>query len=284
MTSSNATTTIAQMIAVVRELVPDGPGRALAVQTDAFPEVSPDGRLLAECSDQDLHLWDLRAGKEVARRKGVRGQVLAVEVNARALVPVTRRSSWWSFRPVSASHSTGSPSNPQVTRSLPSRDSSPSDFRAPPPSGHRAALPGKEPGTYLLEGRAVAVVPVPQLLPELLASGQSAALPPSLLAVGEVDYGAQHINKFTPRRLRRLLQDLGLQQVRVRPYLGFAPFASPRPNLAPKGWGPSRPALCCFRAVRHSKSRAGESRIRRPTGRMRTNLRDADALLAASCS
>ena len=47
---------------------------------------------------------------------------------------------------------------------------------------------------------------------------------------GDVHYGAQHINKFTTRRLRRLLQDLGLQQVRVRPYLAFAPFA------APLGW------------------------------------------------
>jgi 2-polyprenyl-3-methyl-5-hydroxy-6-metoxy-1,4-benzoquinol methylase len=47
---------------------------------------------------------------------------------------------------------------------------------------------------------------------------------------GEVDYGAQHINRFTPRRLRLLLQDLGLQEVRVHPYLAFAPFA------APLGW------------------------------------------------
>ena len=30
------------------------------------------------------------------------------------------------------------------------------------------ALPGKEPGSYLIEERAIAVVPVPQLLPEML--------------------------------------------------------------------------------------------------------------------
>lgn len=47
---------------------------------------------------------------------------------------------------------------------------------------------------------------------------------------GEVHYGAQHINKFTPRRLRGTLEDLGLEEVRVRPYLAFAPFA------APLGW------------------------------------------------
>ena len=54
-----------------------------------------------------------------------------------------------------------------------------------------AALPGKEPGTYLLEERAIAVVPVPQLLPALTAAnGPAAAKEPSLLVVGDVDYGA----------------------------------------------------------------------------------------------
>jgi CHAT domain-containing protein len=54
-----------------------------------------------------------------------------------------------------------------------------------------AALPGKTPGTYLLEERAVAVVPVPRLLPELLADDnfdQSGSA--SLLLVGGVDFGA----------------------------------------------------------------------------------------------
>jgi 2-polyprenyl-3-methyl-5-hydroxy-6-metoxy-1,4-benzoquinol methylase len=47
---------------------------------------------------------------------------------------------------------------------------------------------------------------------------------------GQLDYAPLHINKFTPRRLRQLLQDLGLQSVRVHPYLALAPFA------APLGW------------------------------------------------
>jgi len=54
-----------------------------------------------------------------------------------------------------------------------------------------SALPGREPGTYLIEERAIAVVPVPQLLPELL---EPAAQPPGasegLLLVGDIDYGA----------------------------------------------------------------------------------------------
>jgi CHAT domain-containing protein len=61
-----------------------------------------------------------------------------------------------------------------------------------------AALPGKGPGSYLIEERAIAVVAVPQLLPELLAGGagrNSAGTPggvqePSLLLVGDVDFGA----------------------------------------------------------------------------------------------
>jgi 2-polyprenyl-3-methyl-5-hydroxy-6-metoxy-1,4-benzoquinol methylase len=47
---------------------------------------------------------------------------------------------------------------------------------------------------------------------------------------GELNYAPQHINRFTPRRLRQLLRDLGLEDVRVHPYLAFSPFA------APLGW------------------------------------------------
>jgi SAM-dependent methyltransferase len=44
---------------------------------------------------------------------------------------------------------------------------------------------------------------------------------------GEVDYNPQHINRFTPHLLRQLLQNLGLNDVRVRPFLALAPFAAP---------------------------------------------------------
>jgi CHAT domain-containing protein len=54
-----------------------------------------------------------------------------------------------------------------------------------------AALPGSKKDSYLLEERAIAVVPVPQLLPELLTprpvTGKDE---PSLMLVGDVDYGA----------------------------------------------------------------------------------------------
>jgi CHAT domain-containing protein len=54
-----------------------------------------------------------------------------------------------------------------------------------------AALPGSKPDTYLLEEVSLAVVPVPQLLPELLASGKAdGKAEPSLLLVGDVDFGA----------------------------------------------------------------------------------------------
>jgi tetratricopeptide (TPR) repeat protein/CHAT domain-containing protein len=52
-----------------------------------------------------------------------------------------------------------------------------------------AALPGKKPGTYLIEDVALAVVPVPQMLPELVKPVDKAKrLKPSLLVVGNVDY------------------------------------------------------------------------------------------------
>jgi tetratricopeptide (TPR) repeat protein len=57
------------------------------------------------------------------------------------------------------------------------------------------ALPGGRPGSYLIEEVPIAVVPVPQLLPELAGRpGDRAAAPPaptaSLLLVGDVDFGA----------------------------------------------------------------------------------------------
>jgi CHAT domain-containing protein/Tfp pilus assembly protein PilF len=52
-----------------------------------------------------------------------------------------------------------------------------------------AALPGKKPGTYLIEDVALAVVPVPAMLPEMLKPVDKAKrLKPSLLVVGDVDY------------------------------------------------------------------------------------------------
>jgi SAM-dependent methyltransferase len=43
---------------------------------------------------------------------------------------------------------------------------------------------------------------------------------------GELNYTSQHINRFTPRLLWQLFQDLGLTDVRVHSYLALAPFAA----------------------------------------------------------
>ena len=52
-----------------------------------------------------------------------------------------------------------------------------------------AALPGADPNKYLIEEVALAVVPVPRLLPDLLADrGPKKDEPPTLLAVGDVDF------------------------------------------------------------------------------------------------
>lgn len=52
------------------------------------------------------------------------------------------------------------------------------------------ALPGKEPGTYLLEDHRLAIVPVPQLLPSLLSRDTRRAPSRDLLLMGDVYYGA----------------------------------------------------------------------------------------------
>ncbi|MSQ96433.1 MAG: tetratricopeptide repeat protein [Gemmataceae bacterium] len=53
-----------------------------------------------------------------------------------------------------------------------------------------AALPGKKEGKYWIEETPIAILPVPQMLPELLAKRDPARAktPPSLLAIGEVDF------------------------------------------------------------------------------------------------
>ncbi|OAI46312.1 hypothetical protein AYO44_11465 [Planctomycetaceae bacterium SCGC AG-212-F19] len=61
------------------------------------------------------------------------------------------------------------------------------------------ALPGAKAGTFLMEETPLVLVPVPQLLPEVIAAGPApkpggsdakTARPPSLLVIGDVDYGA----------------------------------------------------------------------------------------------
>src|SRR5262249_519472 len=56
-----------------------------------------------------------------------------------------------------------------------------------------AALPGRSPGQYLIAEMPIAVVPVPQLFPQLMLSRKSsdaAASRESLLLVGDVDFGS----------------------------------------------------------------------------------------------
>ncbi|HWA96886.1 MAG TPA: CHAT domain-containing protein, partial [Pirellulales bacterium] len=52
-----------------------------------------------------------------------------------------------------------------------------------------SALPGERPGTYLIEERALAVIAIPQLLPELLAEPARSGPPGSLLLAGDIEYG-----------------------------------------------------------------------------------------------
>lgn len=61
------------------------------------------------------------------------------------------------------------------------------------------ALPGKEPGTYLIEERAIGLVPIPQLLPDLLAQAAGNADQASLLVVGDVDFDATPGSSSRPR-------------------------------------------------------------------------------------
>jgi CHAT domain-containing protein/Tfp pilus assembly protein PilF len=73
------------------------------------------------------------------------------------------------------------------------------------------ALPGKEPGTYLLEERAIALIPTPQLLPATLAEEprRPAADDPVLL-VGDIDFDAEPMAADQAGREHEPTIDLGL--------------------------------------------------------------------------
>ena len=66
-----------------------------------------------------------------------------------------------------------------------------------------AALPGKEPGKYLIEDHHMAMIPVPQLLPALVNDLGTKALSRELLLLGDVDYDAEPAAPEEPKRKKR---------------------------------------------------------------------------------
>jgi CHAT domain-containing protein len=70
------------------------------------------------------------------------------------------------------------------------------------------ALPGKEPGKYLLEDHRIAMIPVPQLLPALVNDAAHTATSQGLLLLGDVDYNSEAPHaagtKATERKKRRI--------------------------------------------------------------------------------
>lgn len=66
-----------------------------------------------------------------------------------------------------------------------------------------AALPGKRPGTYLLEDYRLALVPAPRLIPALAAAAPHDLPDVDLLLVGDVDYGPFHPESTPANAARR---------------------------------------------------------------------------------
>ncbi len=87
-----------------------------------------------------------------------------------------------------------------------------------------AALPGKEPGSYLIEERSIAVVPVPRVLgsdetgpaPSQRTDPGKAESAPSLLLAGDINYGG---DAGATRRSRREPVGRGRQPGRLSPQL-----------------------------------------------------------------
>ncbi len=104
-----------------------------------------------------------------------------------------------------------------------------------------AALPGEEPGTFLLEERALAVVPVPHWLPEILADpaaedspkDPNAPVEASLLVLGDVDYDAvpRKPNGAATRGERGASGEAADRAGRRRQAMHFEPLASSRGEI-----------------------------------------------------
>ncbi len=97
------------------------------------------------------------------------------------------------------------------------------------------ALPGRESGTFLLEDHRLALVPVPQLLPDLLNRSDSAELTRELLLVGDVDYDADPQGATEPESPRRLKPWERVSTERVRGEASFKPLANTAGEIATIG-------------------------------------------------
>jgi CHAT domain-containing protein/tetratricopeptide (TPR) repeat protein len=112
-----------------------------------------------------------------------------------------------------------------------------------------AALPGRKPGTYLIEERALATVPVPHYLPEWLnGRGQADAQPsagaeiaPALMLVGDVDFDAAPGRQDEGARVQPTTS-----RARAGSWKQFAPLPATRQEIESmqesfrRGWPDSR--------------------------------------------
>ena len=89
-----------------------------------------------------------------------------------------------------------------------------------------AALPGKSPGTYLIEDHRLAMIPMPQLLPALTAAADRAPAH-ELLLVGDIDYDAAPGIAAAP-----VPAGTGAQLVDVRRGTGFRAQSTGNERLA----------------------------------------------------
>jgi CHAT domain-containing protein/tetratricopeptide (TPR) repeat protein len=132
-----------------------------------------------------------------------------------------------------------------------------------------AALPAKEPGKFLIEEKAIAVIAVPQLLPELLAQPRPDEQNASALLIGDVDFNAAAFgallaraapNETPPKRLANADERLSIDRTAPRGLSG-----EPQSEFRPlPGSGPEITAI------------EGSFRRRYPGGQV-TKLRGADA-------
>ncbi len=95
------------------------------------------------------------------------------------------------------------------------------------------ALPGKTRGTYLIEEHAFAVVPVPQLIPQLVQEARHKQLRKKLLLLGNVDYDASAEGRIGSQPVSKDSEDLSPSSRSVFPAtMHFGPLPGTETEIA----------------------------------------------------
>ena len=170
-------------------------------------------------TDKPIEWIDLGPGEPIATaiESWRRGLVAGMRTDGQANAAELKRLVWEKLQPKLAGAKTVLLSPDGVTAQFP-----------------WPALPGRQPGTYLIEDMGIAIVPIPRLLPEILAGEKTPAATdnketnnPSLLLLGDVDFDSR-----PGKATAQLLADAAPQHERSGAARHWPPLPATRTEMA----------------------------------------------------